>query len=1080
MVLQILLLFVVGLLPQNTSTDQLKNQARNQTTHYLNQIEKEKNVDINLWALTALCENKQHEELLNFIHSQTPKHEVLKELKYPFCNYNSKSKHLEKLGYITSSPRLILSAVLEESNHEIQAAIYKKFESNTGQFNNLNVDYVSIIKNVIAEDSIGTDLLSTDFSFAHFQLLFKSKLLRKSFLTKIADTWHEGSTNLKTDSLEKSLFLVSLIRVLFLTDDYTKIHNLHSIIANEKLVPLSNIKTKVYRYWDYTMYLLGLYDKGLNILRNYSIPLSKFLKDKEEELNLLQTTGIYLYQIGKIQSAKQIYQEVLSRAQNQNLRVSKSSLYNNLSITHLKSGDFDRYLQFQFRSLDIAEKKERYDNQLEILRNLHVFYRRNGDINSSLRYINKALNLSKKYGNTRDLGSIYTSLGVFYRDLNSNPDSASYYFDKAKSVLNQNQNFNHYVILLRENARLYENNNEYMKAIGIYRDIKDFVKTQTQSPTYLDALIDEARILLKLGKLVQVEDILVEIENSDLSLLDFSEIIKAKALRAGYLIETEQKRQAYEIMKPAIEQIVEWAKNSTDLQSGFWNVEQEYINAFKLWVELLIDTNRPGEAVLALDQLKTINDAGFYQDPMVKSSQLNESELTQYRNLTQELDRLRKQQLSSDNNQQLDLQSRIDRLNAQKRALDRKITQYADRPTVNIDQIQQRLTSKDLIIHITELKNTYYFAQISRRNVKFQKVELDKSTRSLFEQAIQELSQGETDLNKLYQISEILELSNIPNVTENVIMIPDSYLFQLPIDILPAEAPSHNYSYGGTTYQIEQFRTEYLTSLNELVYGTETEKSFNWDYVGFGITDFSDDRSNLMPLPHAGKEVTQISRELTNLEAHRTMLEQNSTEDAFRQNAPKARVLHLATHSRVSEQDPLFSTIYMSAPENKKDQDQFNGQIFAYELFEMNLSNELIMLNSCESGSGSYLQGSGIVGISRALRYAGAESLVLNLWSVNDMMASDFAVEFYKAINKGDSKSEALRKAKIHFLKQKNANPHYWGPYMLIGSSRPIVQPQQSTNLLFAGGFLLYLVVMVGLSYTVQLRKDSHDLKEAA
>jgi CHAT domain-containing protein len=142
----------------------------------------------------------------------------------------------------------------------------------------------------------------------------------------------------------------------------------------------------------------------------------------------------------------------------------------------------------------------------------------------------------------------------------------------------------------------------------------------------------------------------------------------------------------------------------------------------------------------------------------------------------------------------------------------------------------------------------------------------------------------------------------------------------------------------------------------------------------------------------------------------------------------------------------------------------FSNQLFAYELFELNLNNELIMLNSCKSGSGPYIRGSGIMGFSRALQYAGAHSLVLNIWSVNDMLASDFAIHFYEQLNVGKSKSEALRATKRYFLETKNASPHFWGPYMLIGDTEPIVQPNRRSNLAVAGAFLLYFLVIVILT----------------
>ncbi|MEO1006498.1 MAG: CHAT domain-containing protein, partial [Cyanobacteria bacterium J06638_38] len=166
--------------------------------------------------------------------------------------------------------------------------------------------------------------------------------------------------------------------------------------------------------------------------------------------------------------------------------------------------------------------------------------------------------------------------------------------------------------------------------------------------------------------------------------------------------------------------------------------------------------------------------------------------------------------------------------------------------------------------------------------------------------------------------------------------------------------------------------------------------------------------------------------------------EENATKETFKQALSSNTIVHVATHSEVSDDDPLFSSIYLTSRDSKSElvSDQ---ALYAYELFDAELNTDLLVLNSCSSGSGSFLQGAGIRGISRVLRYAGAKSLALNLWVVNDKLASDFSTRFYTAINDGKSKSESFRAAKIAQIESGNANPHYWGAFMMLGNSSPIV-----------------------------------------
>src|SRR5699024_943328 len=184
---------------------------------------------------------------------------------------------------------------------------------------------------------------------------------------------------------------------------------------------------------------------------------------------------------------------------------------------------------------------------------------------------------------------------------------------------------------------------------------------------------------------------------------------------------------------------------------------------------------------------------------------------------------------------------------------------------------------------------------------------------------------------------------------------------------------------------------------------------------------------------------------------------------AFRSEISDSRIVHVATHSKISEVNPLFSTIYLHPDTSKESGDSLSGQIFAYQFFNMSLRCELIVLNSCESASGTYLQGTGIMGFSRALRYAGAQSLVLNLWQVNDQLASDFTIDFYKGLSEGKTKSAALREAKIHFLENRNANPHYWGAYILYGNPRPVVGQYFAVPLIALTVFLIAGAIFWGI-----------------
>jgi len=1044
----------------------LVQQSKEQAEFYMQQLNNNVDQETHLWALLELSQS--HPEIQTFIKEQIREKGYTQPYYRPFLKDQADgSTLLQKLVFTTGSPALFVKLLLQEKDASTRKQLTEKFSNTFSWSFNDGIDYEAITHSILQNSSIDSSMLPNDtFRLPHLLLIMDAsgfKMLTNSYYKSILDKWQNQVGTVQTMTLNQQLLNISYFRISYLLDHYDDTKRFYSILTDDKIIPNSELKYRFLRTLDYSMYRLGYYDLSLEAARDFAAPLALYLGNKSDQLSTMMVQAAYLLKIGKINEAQQVNLQILRESEEYGIDVRRSALQNNLSITYKKSGQFDEYLDLQLKALEEANKLDNYSHQMTILTNLYLYFQETKDKNSALIYLNKAEDLAKNHNNLEHLGRINIAKGILYRDFDQDFKKSLSYFDRANELLNNDNDFNYYAQLLDEQAALYKEIGRYDLSHEIYNEIADLSESRDQYK-FLEAKLKLIDLNLRSGQIEQSKVLLTELKSEDLNQLNFENLVKYKTVEAKLLKLDNDPEQAYEIMKPTITQIVERAKNSTALQSGFWSIASQYIDAFELTADLLIETGRHAEAVEVLDKLKTINDASLYQNPMVKSSLLDERELTQYQRITDQLDDLRKKQLMASEKEKLSLQSRVDQLSAQKRMLDRKISSLVDHRSIALGEVQNRLGGREMVLHITELNDWYYLAKISRSSVEFNKIRLDSTLRAQFNSAVENLADGKTDIGQLSRISSLLELGNLPSWVNTLTVIPDSYLYQLPLDILPLQNNGYDYSYGEATYVVEKFKTHYLTSLNDFIPHEKTKKDYEWDFVGYGVSDFNSyaNKKSLVPLPYATSEVTNIISNFSNIAEKAAYLDTASSEETFKETASKSRILHLATHSELSQRDPLFSTIYMN-PDQDTD-DSFSGQIFAYELFELNLSNDLIMLNSCESGSGNYLQGTGVMGISRALRYAGARSLVLNLWSVNDMMASDFAIEFYKNIDQGQSKDEALRQAKLHFLKNKNANPHYWGPYMLIGEREPLVQPNRETNIYFAASFMLFFIAIASVS----------------
>ncbi|MGH2542629.1 MAG: CHAT domain-containing protein, partial [Ardenticatenaceae bacterium] len=143
-----------------------------------------------------------------------------------------------------------------------------------------------------------------------------------------------------------------------------------------------------------------------------------------------------------------------------------------------------------------------------------------------------------------------------------------------------------------------------------------------------------------------------------------------------------------------------------------------------------------------------------------------------------------------------------------------------------------------------------------------------------------------------------------------------------------------------------------------------------------------------------------------------------------------ATVLHVAAHGAHRVDAPHLSYIQLE-----------DGRLTAGDLFQRTLSASLITLSACDSGQAVIQVGDDPVGLARGFLAAGARSVLVSLWQLEDNCALALMRRFYEKLADGAPKAGALRSAQLSWLQEADGrfrHPFYWGGLQLVGDVGPL------------------------------------------
>nr|MDQ5839472.1 CHAT domain-containing protein [Acidobacteriota bacterium] len=233
-----------------------------------------------------------------------------------------------------------------------------------------------------------------------------------------------------------------------------------------------------------------------------------------------------------------------------------------------------------------------------------------------------------------------------------------------------------------------------------------------------------------------------------------------------------------------------------------------------------------------------------------------------------------------------------------------------------------------------------------------------------------------------------------------LVIVPHRALHYVPFHAL----------YDGEAYVVERREVSYAPSAGVLCRCLERPRGAFERALLAGVADEQ--------TPRVREEIRALAPLFAESEV---LLDEGATLEALRACAPRADVLHLACHGQFRPDSPLFSSLRLG-----------DGWLTVRDAYTLDVNAGLVTLSACETGVSAVAPGDELIGLVRGFFYAGAPTLVLSLWTVDDEATAELMTDFYTSLRAGSRPAAALRAAQLRQMRQR-PHPFFWSPFILTG-----------------------------------------------
>ncbi len=821
----------------------------------------------------------------------------------------------------------------------------------------------------------------------------------------------------------------------------------------------------------FTLYWLKKQKEQAEKVLSRSLEIAQQIDDKSVLARIATNSNFRLARSGNYNKAAKGYLETAETfLQLHDYRRAARS-FNGVSECYYTMSLYSKALEAAMNSLALFERTQHYYEMIKVMITLSKIYRDIEQDNISLDYLNRASALARRYGYKQCLEELYISRQKLAAKKASPEKAISIYkhlletFDAGQTGLNQTYCYHMC-------AQKYETQNDLANAVKYYQ--LSLQAARAEGDLYMEAWT--------LSKIAELD------KNNKSSLATFEDILSLskrvndKRLESYLLIalgdyyesnRDYEKATAHYLQAMEISESLRDSLKADEFKIGFMSNQLESYRRLSELYAKRYKEEKQRQHIASVFRFEEMQHARSLKDEIQRKLIKIGGKAALAQDYQKAVEHLRRRQLSIRqlkdkpfNRHELELL--LANLRASKYDLLTKKIELAHQfndtavmpytPTKLLD-LQSRLLNRTILIyHLSDRKNfvlainadsvDVIFLPASRKNIKNNVDTLIMPMHYATENKVAETVFHAQRAHHLYlQLFRPVE-EQFP-LEDEVFIIPEKEIASLPFEMLlykqpkknsytPKEKPlyakaflinKYTFFYGPTTAELLRespvlHHPSMLLMANPFENERETPRQFTLRFrTGWRFEQ----------LPYADLEIKRIKRLLPNIHI---ITGSQATETALLQNA-NHDIIHISTHAFADTMFDAFSGLALAVEDDSSN----DGLLQGFEITNIGFDCDLVVLSACETGRGKTISGEGVLALPRQFLLAGAHTVIMSQWKVDDyftalMMPKFYANYFTTTMNK----AAALKQSKLGILNDKDSyhgiyyqHPFFWASFNLYG-----------------------------------------------